>query len=128
LRRFTSSSHGRLSESKYWRSAVIVAGVVIVGVQRGMVRYLFELGKEGAYESYKHQLGKPLLLGLDLLVAADLIRVVALEATIINVGVLGLLVLVRTFMSWSLSVEVQGRWPWQARVRSDAGIVPGKGE
>ena len=104
--------------------AVIVAGIAILAVRRGTVRYLFELEKEGAYESYKHQLGKALLLGLDLLVAADIIRTVALEATMKNVAVLGLLVLVRTFLSWS----ILERWPWQAQTRSEAGTAPGKGE
>jgi uncharacterized membrane protein len=53
------------------------------------------------------------LLGLELLVAADVVRTVALEPTLKNVGVLGLLVLIRTFLSWSLTVEMEGRWPWQ---------------
>jgi uncharacterized membrane protein len=60
-----------------------------------------------------------LLLGLELLVAADVVRTVALEPTLNNVAILGLLVVVRTFLSWSMSVEVEGRWPWQRR--TDAG-------
>ena len=69
-----------------------------------------------SYESYKQQLGRPLLLGLELLVASDVIRTVALAPTLINVAVLGLLVLVRTMLSWSLIVEMEGRWPWQRKV------------
>jgi uncharacterized membrane protein len=95
-------------------ATVIVAGVLKVAVTRGTIRYLFQLGKPGAYESYKHQLGKTLLLGLEFLVAGDVVRTVALEPTLNNVGVLGLLVLIRTFLSWSLTVEIEGRWPWQA--------------
>jgi uncharacterized membrane protein len=53
-------------------------------------------------------------LGLEILVAADIIRTVALEATLQSVAILGLLVLVRTFLSWALAVEMEGRWPWQA--------------
>lgn len=98
--------------------AVIVGGVVIIAVKRGTVRYLFKLDKEGAYESSKHQLGKTLLLGLELLVAADVVRTVALEPTLNNVGVLGLLVLIRTFLSWSMVVEIEGRWPWQGKAVS----------
>ena len=94
-------------------AAVIVAAVVILAVTRGTVRYLFKLGNQGAYENYKHQLGKALLLGLELLVAADVVRTVAFEATLHNVSVLGLLVVVRTFLSWSMLVEIEGRWPWQ---------------
>jgi uncharacterized membrane protein len=95
---------------------VIVAGVIRVVVTRGTVRYLFHLHEPGAYENYKHDLGKTLLLGLEFLVAGDVVRTVALEPTLNNVGVLGILVLIRTFLSWSLVVEIEGRWPWQSRL------------
>lgn len=65
------------------------------------------------YREYKHTLGEALLLGLEILVAADVIRTVALEPTLDNVASLGLLVLVRTFLGWALVVEIEGRWPWQ---------------
>ena len=96
-------------------AGIIVAGVIKVAITRGTIRYLFQLGQPGAYENYKHQLGKTLLLGLEFLVAADVVRTVALEPTLTNVAVLGLLVLIRTFLSWSLTVEIDGRWPWQTR-------------
>ena len=105
---------------------VIVAGVVIVAVTRGTVRYLFRLKERGAYERYKQQLGEPLLLGLELLVAADVIRTVALAPTLANVAVRGLLVLVRTMLSWSLSVEMEGRWPWQLGVEKQRPEAPSK--
>ncbi len=98
---------------------VIVSAVIVLAFQHGTARYLFHLGDWGAYESYKHQLGKALLLGLELMVAADVIRTVALEPTLANVEVLGLLVLVRTFLSWAMAVEIDGQWPWQARAHSD---------
>jgi uncharacterized membrane protein len=98
-------------------AVVIIAGVIKVVVTRGTVRYLFQLDNAGAYESYKHQLGKTLLLGLEFLVAGDVVRTVALEPTMNNVGVLGLLVVIRTFLSWSLVVEIEGRWPWQAQMK-----------
>ena len=94
---------------------IIVAGVRRVAVTRGTVRFLLKLDEPGAYESYKHQIGRSLLLGLEFLVAADVVRTVALEPTLDNVAVLGLLVVVRTFLSWSLTVEIEGRWPWQPR-------------
>jgi uncharacterized membrane protein len=96
-------------------AAVIVAGVIRIAITRGTVRYLFQLDKPGAYESYKHQLGKALLLGLELLGAGDVVRTVALEPTLSNVAVLGLLVVIRTFLGWSLAVEIDGCWPWQGR-------------
>jgi uncharacterized membrane protein len=92
---------------------VIVTGVLRVAITRGTVRFLMKLGEPGAYESYKHQIGRSLLLGLEFLVAGDVVRTVALEPTLSNVAVLGLLVLVRTFLSWTLAVEIEGRWPWQ---------------
>jgi uncharacterized membrane protein len=101
-------------------ASIIVAGVLKVTITRGTIRYLFQLGQPGAYEDYKHQLGKTLLLGLEFLVAGDVVRTVALEPTLNNVAVLGLLVLIRTFLSWSLNVEIEGRWPWQARVEKNA--------
>lgn len=100
-------------------AAVIVAGVLRVAITRGTIRYLFQLDKPGAYESYKHQMGRSLLLGLEFLVAGDVVRTVALEPTLNNVAVLGLLVLIRTFLSWSLAVEIEGRWPWQARTKKN---------
>jgi uncharacterized membrane protein len=95
--------------------AVIVAAVIVLAVKRGTVRYIFQVHAPGEFENYKHQLGKALLLGLELLVAADVVRTVALDPTLKNVAMLGLLVIIRTFLSWSLSVEMEGRWPWQGR-------------
>jgi len=96
-------------------AVVIVAGVLRVAITRGTVRLLLKFDEPGAYESYKHQMGRSLLLGLEFLVAGDVVRTVALDPTLGNVAVLGLLVLVRTFLSWSLTVEIEGRWPWQRK-------------
>lgn len=105
---------------------VIVAGVLRVAITRGTVRLLMKLDEPGAYESYKHQIGRSLLLGLEFLVAGDVVRTVALEPTLVNVAVLGLLVPVRTFLSWTLAVEIEGRWPWQKREpAARAGTRPG---
>src|SRR5262245_57822991 len=99
-------------------ASVIVAGVMRVVITRGTVRYLFQLDKPGAYESYKHRMARSLLLGLEFLVAGDVVRTVALDPTLNNVAVLGLLVVIRTFLGWSLIVEIEGRWPWQARTEN----------
>jgi uncharacterized membrane protein len=96
-------------------AVVIVASVVWLMITRGSVRFLFKLEEPGAYRSYKQRMGRSLLLGLDFLVAGDVVRTVALEPTLVNVSVLGLLVLVRTFLSWTLTVEIEGHWPWQPR-------------
>src|SRR5262245_10748979 len=85
-------------------ASVIVAGVIRVAVTRGTIRYVFQLDKPGAYESYKYQMGRSLLLGLEFPVAGDVVRTVALDPTLNNVADLGLLVLIRTFLGWSLAV------------------------
>ena len=71
------------------------------------------LDEAGAFDARAR--AQALLLGLEVLVAADIIHTVALEATLESVFVLGLLVLIRTFLSWALVVEMEGRWPWQPR-------------
>ena len=78
-------------------------------------RWLLHIGKkiDGAYELYRTSIGKSLLIGLELLVAADIIRTVALDLSLTNIATLGALVLVRTFLGWTLTVEVEGFWPWQ---------------
>ena len=65
------------------------------------------------YRSYRQLLGRSILLGLELLVAADIIRTVAVTPTFESVGVLAIIVLIRTFLSFSLELEITGRWPWQ---------------
>lgn len=65
------------------------------------------------YRSYRQLLGRSILLGLELLVAADIIRTVAVTPTFASVGVLAIIVLIRTFLSFSLELEITGRWPWQ---------------
>jgi uncharacterized membrane protein len=98
----------------------LAVAIIVVAIAHGTIRYLFHINRQvgGAYEQYKVQLGKALLLGLEFLVAADIVRTVALELTLHNVMILGLLVIVRTFLSWSLVVEVEGRWPWRAQAET----------
>jgi uncharacterized membrane protein len=97
---------------------VIAVIIIVVAIINALSRYLFRVilqPQEGDhYQRLKISLGKALLLGLEILVAADIIRTVALEATLTSVMVLGILVLIRTFLSWALVVEMEGRWPWQS--------------
>ncbi|HET6671739.1 MAG TPA: DUF1622 domain-containing protein [Agromyces sp.] len=65
------------------------------------------------YTRFRRVLGRAILLGLELLVAADIIKTVAVTPTLDSVVVLGVIVLIRTFLSWSLELEISGRWPWQ---------------
>jgi uncharacterized membrane protein len=94
---------------------VLAVAVIVIAILFGTTRFLLHLGQgriEG-YKIYKQHLTKALLLGLEFLVAADIVRTVAIEATLTNVAILGALVVVRTVLSWSLVVEMDGRWPWQ---------------
>lgn len=65
------------------------------------------------YSRFRRFLGRSILLGLELLVAADIIRTVAITPTLATVGVLAAIVVIRTFLSWTLELEITGRWPWQ---------------
>ena len=70
------------------------------------------------YAKYRRLLGRSILLGLEFLVAGDIIRTVAVDPTFASVGVLGIIVIIRTFLSFSLELEITGRWPWQKGCRS----------
>lgn len=94
-----------------------LAVVFIVGTFLwASVRFLVHTGQRAAnpFERYKLSLGKALSLGLEFLVAADVIRTVTTAPTFTNIGMLAAIILTRTFLSWSLMVEMEGRWPWQA--------------
>ena len=97
--------------------AVMVIGAVvsIPLALRGFQPRHLPAGSEplSAYRSYRQLLGRSILLGLELLVAADIIRTVAVTPTYDSVGVLAIIVLIRTFLSFSLELEITGRWPWQ---------------
>jgi uncharacterized membrane protein len=87
------------------------------------VRFLLQTSRHaaGAYPRYKSFLGRALSLGLEFLVAADVIRTVGVSPTFRNIGILGAIIVIRTALSWSLVVEMEGRWPWQpATVESSA--------
>ena len=70
-------------------------------------------GWEQAYRGIRTVFGRSILLGLEFLVAADIIRTVAVEPSLQNVATLGLIVLIRTFLSFSLEVEIDGSLPWR---------------
>ena len=65
------------------------------------------------YHRFRRFLGRSILLGLEILVAADIIKTVAITPTLESVAVLAAIVVIRTFLSWSLELEISGRWPWQ---------------
>jgi uncharacterized membrane protein len=97
--------------------AVDGAGVAIMAVGALLASIRFLLGKhrggDPPYRAFKQDLGRAILLGLEFLVAGDIIHTVVVDPTVDNVLVLGLIVFIRTFLSITLQVEVEGRWPWQ---------------
>ena len=89
----------------------IVAGAAVATV---VAAAALLRGQTGAiYAVYRRRLGRSILLGLEFLVAADIISTVAVDPTFESVGVLALIVLIRTFLSFTLELEITGRWPWQ---------------
>lgn len=101
-------------------AVLMIVGFALVATVLWAYRSLTRPNLPGIYESYRTTLARSLLLGLELLVAADIVRTVALDSTVANILGLAMLVLVRTFLSWSLVVEIEGRWPWQAKAVTDA--------
>jgi uncharacterized membrane protein len=95
-------------------AALVRAGLALVGGQ----------GSEESYRIVRTVFGRSILLGLEFLVAADIIRTVAVQPSLQNVTVLGLIVLIRTFLSFSLGVEIDGRWPWR-RAELERAASPG---
>jgi uncharacterized membrane protein len=87
--------------------------VIVTGIAWSTFRQLRERISEQDSEVYKIRIGRSLLLGLEVLVAADIVKTIAHELTAMSLGLLAGLVLVRTFLSWTLVLEIEGRWPWQ---------------
>lgn len=107
-----------------WSSAMLEAvGIVVIilmaayAVCNALYRLIVRSDVREAYERSRQGLGRGILFGLEFLVAADIIRTVALELTFRSVGVLAAVVLIRTFLSFTLDVELTGRWPWQQKRR-----------
>ena len=85
--------------------ALMASGAFVIGWR--------SLGLSKAFNDYRANLGRAILLGLEFLVAADIIATVAIDPTLESVAVLAAIVLVRTFLSFALEVEIDGKWPWR---------------
>jgi len=101
---------------------VLAVLIIFVSIFYGVIRYsyrgILNQDRKNRFTNLKRHLGGSLSLGLEILVAADIVRTVALEATMESVLILGLLILIRTFLSWSLVVELEGYWPWDKERKS----------
>ena len=88
---------------------------IIIGGLFSIFRFFKNLAiNKDAYPTFRKDLGRSILLGLEFLVAGDIISTIAIEPTLASVSVLGLIVIIRTILSISLEVEIDGRWPWQS--------------
>ena len=103
-------------------AVLVVGGLVAAGAF--VVRLQRRISFAAAYGDLRADLGRAILLGLELLVVADIIGTVAIQPTLQNLAVLAVIVAIRTFLSFSLELEVSGRWPWQ----HDGATGRGKGE
>jgi len=99
--------------------AIEAVGVLVVVIGSCISSFFFVRTFRGlpegvAYRIYRRQLGRSIILGLEFLIAGDIIRTVVVADTLENVAILGLIILIRSFLSVTLHLEVEGRWPWQA--------------
>jgi uncharacterized membrane protein len=92
---------------------VAAAAVIVTGLVWATAVYVRNRMGEPHYETYKIRIGRSLLLGLEVVVAADIVKTIAVAPTLMSLAVLAGLVLIRTFLSWTLVLEIEGRWPWQ---------------
>ena len=98
--------------------------IIVIGAFGSLGLFLARLAarsvpRAALVAQFRSSLGRSILLGLEFLVAADIINTVAVEPTVRSLVVLGGIVLIRTFLSFSLEVEIDGRWPWQKRTDGD---------
>lgn len=91
--------------------------VIVAGILWAAGRAVLSVPPAGLdrYTALRQNLGRAILLGLELLVAGDIIKTVAVAPTLQNMAVLGAIVVIRTFLSFSLELEINGRWPWQQK-------------
>ena len=92
------------------------AGIMVIGGLASLVVFLrdaaFNVKKQGSYERLRRNLGRCILLGLEVLIVADIVRTIVVDPTFESVTVLGIIVVIRILLSFSLEVEIDGTWPW----------------
>ena len=105
-------------------AALDLVGVVVIALGLLIAAYRYAFGflsapAISAYRQLRQDIGRAVLLGLEILVAADIIRTVAVTPTLESVAILGIIVVIRTFLSISMQVEIEGRFPWQREKLQD---------
>jgi uncharacterized membrane protein len=105
-----------------------IAGVAVLAVGSivallNAIRALWRGERELAYEGARQDVGRAVLLGLEVLIIADIVETITIDPTLESAGTLGLIVLVRTFLSFSLEIELEGVVPWRRRASSDPTVT-----
>lgn len=127
-----SSSHTAIDPAilKWAIAAIELAGVAVIVIAALVAVVIYVRGGISAggwatgFQPFRATLGRGILLGLEFLIAADIIRTVTLDPTIESLVILGGIVVVRTFLSLSLQVEIEGRWPWQPARQAAPPLMP----
>lgn len=99
---------------EYASAGIIVFGLLSSAVY-AIIRLIKKSNKEELYQSFRIKVGRSIILGLEVLIAADIIRSLTLQFTFQSVGLLAIIVIIRTFLSFSLELEMTGKWPWQRK-------------
>ena len=96
---------------------LVGVGIILAGIVSATVAFLHETSRTNdwrtAYPNFRSDIGRGILLGLELLVGADIISTITAPLTFDSVGLLAVIVVIRTFLSFSLETEIEGCWPWQ---------------
>ena len=116
-----------MEETKYYieitARIIEIIGVLTIAIGSALALFRFILpaieGKKRSYKFLRQNLGKAILLGLEILVAADIVATVVTKPTMEGVLILGVIVLIRTFLSLSLQVELEGKFPWQNKPKEE---------
>jgi len=98
---------------------VVGVAVIVAGIGVAAVKAVSTSGPGAGYTGFRQNVGRSILLGLEVLVAADIVRTVAVEPTLESLAILGGIVLIRTFLSLTLEVELEGRLPWRRDERRE---------
>jgi uncharacterized membrane protein len=100
--------------------AVIVVGFVLASGRYVLRFQQLELVLEQSFKQFKIELARVLTLGLEILVLADVIETITVTPTFSSLAILAFLVVLRTLLSWTLTLEIEGHWPWQTSTKDQA--------
>ena len=103
-------------------AAALVLGFLVASVR--CVRQSYNVGRKQAIARYRQDLGRSVLIGLEILVAATIIKTITLDKTFDNMSFLAIMLAIRTTLGWTMVLEMNGRWPWQKPEAKTAEAAP----